>query len=111
MRDHYQDEGPEGLALRTGRTPKAIQLQGRRMGLLLRPKHEPWSKDEDDVLRQHVGILPLRRIHQLYFMPKAGWPTGKEFSRSYAAVAQRCSALGITLDRQDAATLGREGDD
>lgn len=107
MRAHYEDEGPTGLELRLGRTRHAIHQQAKRMGLFLRPRHDPWAPEEDEVLRINVGKMSLAEIYQTYFEPEKGHALGKPFARTYAAVAQRCSALGITLSRKDAAASRR----
>lgn len=104
MRELYEKEGPKGLAMRLGRTPKAVQQQALRMGLRLRPKLEPWSPKENDLLRELVGTMPLSQIHSMYFQTP-GKEIGQEFCRTYAAVAQQCGKLGITLSRHDAAML------
>lgn len=106
MREHYEEDGAKGMALRLDRTEKAIQLQARRMGLFVRPRHRGWTPKEDALLHMVVGRLPLRQIHEVFFEHQNESKAGSEFCRTYAAVAQRCGALGISLSREEAATLG-----
>lgn len=107
LADHYADEGPKGVAMRLGRTEKAVQLQARRQGLLMRARHNAWTAKEDALLRQVVGTMALREIYETFFKMEVDDGVGKEFSRSYAAIAQRCGALGITLSRSEASRSGR----
>lgn len=133
LRKRYEDEGPRALAAALGRTEKAVGERARKLGLRMRPRrgrrtsaadahqsvpnsrplirvrprHDKWTRTEDDLLRDVVGKLPLREIHASFFNTDPDDPQGKEFSRSYAAVAQRCGALGITLSRQEAARGSR----
>lgn len=109
MREHFEAEGPVGLSMRLGRTPNAVKLQAGRMGLRQRPVFEPWSPKENDLLRQIAGTMPLRQIHNTYFQA-VGKALGQEFCRSFAAVAEQCGALGISLSRRDAARAGRSTD-
>ncbi len=58
-----------------------------------------WTAREDAILHEYQGTIPLREIHVRYFTDGTGE------TRSYAAVAQRIGALGISLSRRDAALL------
>jgi len=91
------------------RTAKAIGLRAKRLGVSLisapRPATEHpnvrqgWSLEEDSVLRRFAQTIPLKELHLLYF-------EGDPFDRSYAAVAQRCSAMGLTAPRTRIARPG-----
>lgn len=71
-----------------------------------RPKSQPkrnvvpWSKREDEILREFQGKMPLAQIQRRFFSGKDGWS-----KRTYAAVAQRIGVLGLSLDRGSAARL------
>jgi hypothetical protein len=110
--EYYPVGGAKLVASRlsTTRTEKAIALIAKRLGIAapLVPFTEPlgirsgptstptnrgaWSEPEDSLLRSVAKSLTLSRLHRAYF-------TGSPFTRTYAAVAQRLSALGLTAPR------------
>lgn len=104
MREQYLTEGAAVMAIRLGRSVSAIKNQAMKMELYHRPPPFRWTEAEDDLLRKLVGQTPLRKIHADHFNSRPGEKTG-EFNRTYASVAQRCGAIGITLSREDAARL------
>ena len=61
-----------------------------------------WTPEEDEILLNNRGLLPLAEIHRRFFHN----PDGTE-SRSYAAIAQRVGALDLSLDRASAARLSK----
>lgn len=108
VRANYESVGPTACIalLSQPRTMKAVVMAARRMGLVGQgvehlagktPKGVvKWTDAEDALLRAFAGRLVTREIHKRYF--------GEEgYNRTFAAVAQRCSTLGLTLNRQDAA--------
>lgn len=92
--------------LASKRTHKAIGLMAKRLGLhadALLPgtswtpgtvpsNRDGWSEKEDELLRRHAGTVPLKRIFEEHFASATP-------RRTYAAVAQRLSALGLTKPR------------
>ncbi|MCD9046797.1 hypothetical protein [Luteimonas sp. MHLX1A] len=86
---------------RRGRT-KVQDISRRRTPPKRRPIN-PWTGAEDSLLREYQGRMPLREIHKRFFVS----PCGLSETRSYAAVAQRIGALGISLDRHEASELSR----
>lgn len=98
------------IAATLGRTVKSVQQKCARLGVVRGRKHASrewferenargpgWAPWEDDVLRSNQGKIPLREIHRRFFVDEDG-----EQLRSYAAVAQRIGALGLSLDRKAA---------
>lgn len=81
------------------------QLSGisRRMPKPRNASMKPWTSAEDSILRDNQGVMTLRQIHRRFFVSEDGVE-----SRSYAAVAQRIGALGISLNRTAAALLARK---
>lgn len=110
--EHYPVGGAKLVASRlpTKRSEKAIALIAKRLGIAAPkvPFAEPigirsgptstpanrgaWSEPEDTLLRSVAKAMTLARIHRAYF-------TSGPFTRTYAAVAQRMSALGLTAPR------------
>jgi hypothetical protein len=109
VREFYPAGGAAAVEarLQTHRTFKAISLVAKRLGLTAAngrrslPGFSPgsipsnrkgWSAAEDDLLQRLAPHKPLKSLHTDHF-------SGQPFERTYAAVAQRISALGLTTAR------------
>lgn len=83
----YCKLGPSGLVpLLPGRTWRAIKRMACELGVATRQRR--WTREEDDILRQHVARLGAKRVARMLEGRDAG------------AVHDRCALLGIHIRRR-----------
>ena len=86
LRDSYQEESYERIALRLGRTPLAIKA--RAITLKLEPKVPNWTEEEVRFLREACGTGDVEAI-------------AAELGRTRAAVAQKTRRMGLIPSRHE----------
>jgi hypothetical protein len=85
LRAHYGRVPTPQLAAQLGTTIGAVWTQARELGVARPAPHQPWSADEDRLLRELAGTMPRAAL-------------ARRLGRTPLAISGRMQTLGLTRE-------------